>query len=321
MDILISDAYIPVPDGFVKGYIYISDGKITEIGEGEPPEDLKLSQLSYPVNGGVVLRGLSSPYTELSLYWARGLIGKKINYREAVQLTRKLDSETLLSIWATAIRDILLRGFTFLGIRVINLDVAKYFEEELGFHGVWLSTEDYVFESKLKTIVISENEKHLPYLSITDKGVVEVTWSDGSKSICTTPRVLKEIDSLCLELSLKLDIPLPREMDSSLDILQLHKLTSSNAYRQLLGKTIEFNLKKNDDADIVVIRPDYPPVTGLSPDEIAYLFYTGSLSAPVIDTVISNGVVLVDKGEVIGIDDRLLMLGYKKIYELRKTLM
>jgi hypothetical protein len=320
MDILISDAYIPVPGGFTKGYVYINEGKIMEIGEGEPPEDLKLSQLSYPVSGGVVLRGLSSPYTDLSLYWARGLIGKKISYIEALRLTSNLDVETQLSLIAVALRELLLRGFTFFGIRLVSPEIAKYLEEELGIHGVWLSTKEFIFDSKWKVISISENEDERPYIRITDKGVTNITWSDGSKSICTDKDEPREIDSLCLELSLMLEFPLTRETYSQLDASQMHKLTSSNAYRQLLGETVDFSLNKNDYANIVVIRPDYPPATGLSPDEIAYLFYTGRLNAPTIDTVVSNGNILVDKGEVLGINERLLMIGHKKTLELRKTL-
>lgn len=320
MDILISDAYIPVSGGFSRGYVYISEGRVSEVGEGEPPDDLKVSQLHYPIHGGVVLRGLSSAYTDLSLYWARGLLGRGISYADAVGAVNALDWRKAVSICAAALRDLTSRGFTFFGTVARDPRVAEYIEREIGVHAVWIFAEEQRAELSFPVLTVREGD--YPIMYVGDGGVIEVVWRDGSRSLCS-PRhsVIGERDSLCVELSMSFDFPDVFGDISPDGLPQYYGWTSGNAYRQLLGLSLGLELKRGEPANLVVIRPDHPPATGLDFTEVALMFHTGGLGPSAIDTVISFGNIIVDRGEPLAIGDSLLAVAHSEIKAMRRALM
>lgn len=321
MDILISDAYIPVSNKFVKGYVYITDDVIAEIGEGEPPTDLQVSQLTYPIQNGVVLRGLSSPFLDLSIYWARGLIGRNISYYEATHISSNLDWKKTLSMIIVALRDLLCRGFTLFGLRLNDLKIAKYLEQEIGIDVAWITFEEINDSLDSPVIIGSLKEDFYPSLKITEKGVEKIVWRDNSRSLCTEieEEELGDLDSLCLHPSLIYSFPGLKKNIQNID--SLYKVTSGNAYRQIFNKYYDFALNKNEKANIVIISAEQLDVSGLEPIEIAFLYYQGKLSIPSIEVVISNGNIFVDRGEIVGLDEHLLRVGIKEINTLRRTVL
>ncbi|ABM80918.1 hypothetical protein [Hyperthermus butylicus] len=80
--LLIHGVYIADVDGSIRGpgFIYIRDGAIQAVGEGEPPEELSLAELVLGGDNRLAMPGFASPPVLAELYGFRFLSDERISY-------------------------------------------------------------------------------------------------------------------------------------------------------------------------------------------------------------------------------------------------
>lgn len=74
-EILITNAQVAVPGGWLEGSILIKDGQITAIGEISPKSETDLQPCIYNAHGAAVIPPLVNGHTHLSQTFMRGLAG------------------------------------------------------------------------------------------------------------------------------------------------------------------------------------------------------------------------------------------------------
>lgn len=318
MDILLSNAYIPVKGGLRKGYVYVSEGTVAEVGEGEPPEDLTTAQLIYPISGGLVLRGLASPIVSVASYWARGLLGTHLTWREAFARFAKLEPKEAVGITLLALKQLALRGYALYGILAERPRFHHELVEEFDGHVVWLRLEGVEHTGPAQRVLHIDSMRK-PFAKLGSLGVEEVVWENGSRSVCGLVDEPDPSDSLCLVPDHVWGIPSLYAHLAMLPLETLYALTSGNAFKQLLGGGYGLSIERGEAADLVVLDLGEPPLCGLSPEEAAKMFYAGLLSTPAVEVVISKGEVLVDNGQPIAFNDQLIRRGIEAMRRLRES--
>jgi len=116
-----------------KGYVYVANGVIRAVGEGEPPEELRYPELLLRGEGRVIIPGLSSAFTVVTLYPFRfGLRGLKLN--EWLHYFRELSRTDTYYVAGMAFIEMVMRGITSALVTDIYLDSVARAAADVGIY-------------------------------------------------------------------------------------------------------------------------------------------------------------------------------------------
>jgi len=116
-----------------KGYIYVKNGKIMEVGKGEPPEDLKYPELLINGTGRIVMPGLSTAFTSITLYPFRYRV-TDVNWRYIKEFLTTLTRTDVYYLAAMAFMEMMSRGVTSALVSDIYLDNVARAAHDAGIY-------------------------------------------------------------------------------------------------------------------------------------------------------------------------------------------
>ena len=116
-----------------EGYVYISDGRITAVGKGEPPEELKYPELLINGRGRLVMPGLSAPLTSVTLYPLRYAL-RGFAWDEVRDFLTTLTRTDVYYLACAAFQEMMLRGVTSALITDIYLDSVARAARDAGIY-------------------------------------------------------------------------------------------------------------------------------------------------------------------------------------------
>ena len=311
--ILITDATIVTePGNYLKGYLYVSKGKIAALGTGEVPEEYSFA--TYIINGKnkIVYPGLILPLLKASSYPSR-FGGKKASSFEELYYATQM-----------AIHDLSLSGVTAFGtveevvepvvraivnsyskaVVFVNADVEGWERQLDVMLNKWQGYQDRIFtgiyteRDNPKAIEMAERES-LPLISkccgtklveekrmASERGIVRLERGDvisyGFKSTSRTVNPLNVLRTLYY---------------LGLDPVEVMRYVTVNASK-ILGLKDTGLIKVGYSADVVIFDVSQPPGwtagRGL-PEEIILT------SNPRVETLIVRGEVIADSFEMLSI--------------------
>ncbi|MCD6428159.1 MAG: hypothetical protein J7L12_00910 [Desulfurococcales archaeon] len=104
-----------------RGYVFIKDGTIAGVGKGEPPEDLQYPELLVNGSGRLVMPGLSSAITSVTLYPLRYRLGG-ISWSEVGDYLSVLTRTDVYYLAALTFVELATRGVSSVMVTDIYLD-------------------------------------------------------------------------------------------------------------------------------------------------------------------------------------------------------
>jgi len=116
-----------------KGYVYIKDGKIVEVGKGEPPEDLRYPELLINGTGRIVMPGLSTAFTTITFYPFRYRV-TDINWEYIKEFMSTLTRTDVYYLAAMAFMEMMTRGITSAFVTDIYLDNVARAAHDAGIY-------------------------------------------------------------------------------------------------------------------------------------------------------------------------------------------
>lgn len=117
------------------GFVFSSDGRITAVSEGEPPEELRYPELLITGKERLVMPGFSTAYTNLSLYplrYGRNLTDLSVG----LDYLRKLARTDMYFLASMGLAELISRGVTSALVVDIYLDEVARAVSDLGFSAV-----------------------------------------------------------------------------------------------------------------------------------------------------------------------------------------
>ncbi len=116
-----------------KGYVYVKDGKVAGVGEGEPPEEFQYPELLINGEGRILIPGLSSGYTNVTLYPLR-YFGSDISIFELGDYLKSLSRTDVYYLALMSFAELISKGVTSALIADIYLDNVARAANEAGFY-------------------------------------------------------------------------------------------------------------------------------------------------------------------------------------------
>ena len=116
-----------------KGYIFINNGVIESIGEGEPPPEYQYPELLINGEGRIVCPGFSSAFTSVTLYPLRYRV-KDVNWGEVLDYISVLSRTDVYYIAALSFMEMISRGVTTALISDIFLDNIARAAHDVGIN-------------------------------------------------------------------------------------------------------------------------------------------------------------------------------------------
>ncbi len=116
-----------------RGYVYIKDGKIMEVGRGEPPEDLKYPELLINGAGRIVMPGLSTAFTTVTLYPFRYRV-TDVDWEYVKEFLTTLTRTDVYYLAAMAFMEMMTRGVTSALVTDIYLDNVARAAHDAGIY-------------------------------------------------------------------------------------------------------------------------------------------------------------------------------------------
>ena len=161
--ILITDATIltlsknpRIPPLIRKGYVFIKDGRVVAVDEGEPPDEYQYPELLLNGYGRLVIPGMSSGITSVSLYPLRYEVGVSLSdVRDYLSVLTRTD---IYYATMLAMAEMILSGVTTAMISDIYLDSSARAAKDAGLM-VTLATpigcglEEYGVERELELLL------------------------------------------------------------------------------------------------------------------------------------------------------------------------
>ncbi len=302
-DILLTDYYFPYNKKIIKGYIYLHDGLITEINEGEPPEDLKKTDIHLPGKNQLLLPGLANMLVHLLYYPVRGLIGKNLHFDKTWQTISGLKEKEALALAKTVIKILLEKGVT----TIVSMDplpeTIMQALKETGLRGIVITEKDIPVDNELvKTIIASPwddtgNTRRIKGEYGETKGMI----LDG-KNVLIQDKI-ENTFFVGTGHNTSLD---PKGIYNNQDPWKTLGILSLNAISYLTGKPFVNGLSKGMPADLYSIN-QYSGLTGKPNEKTLLQLLNDSYHAPYIETVIVNGEILVDAGQQLVIEEKYVV--------------
>jgi hypothetical protein len=300
--ILLSNYHFPKEKRIIHGYVFVNEGLVEEVGEGEPPEDLKKSDIHLPGRGALLIPGHASMVTHLQLHPLRTLVGKRVTFWKAWESVSHLSLREATVLSLNTLKIMLEKGIT----TVLSIDpfpeaVVKALERT-GLSGVVVS--DRSVESSNERIRIIEvpdihgntvvqriewdhgetlGLKYMGYNVIARHGVVDYAKMVGSgHNTCYDVRGI-----------------------ASGTPWELLRILSLNHIELLLGKSFPGGIEKGMPADLYSIHPLSGILYNASEEDLGIVLEC-SYHAPYIETVIVDGDVVLDGGQQLVVKDETI---------------
>ncbi len=140
-----------------RGYVFIKDGTIAGVGKGEPPEDLQYPELLINGNGRLVMPGLSSAITSVTLYPLRYRLGG-ISWSEVGDYLSVLTRTDVYYLAALTFVELVTRGVSSVMVTDIYLDNVARAASDVGIYATLAvpfdcGIKDFNPESELKLLI------------------------------------------------------------------------------------------------------------------------------------------------------------------------
>uniref|UniRef100_A0A7J3ZJY7 Amidohydrolase n=1 Tax=Fervidicoccus fontis TaxID=683846 RepID=A0A7J3ZJY7_9CREN len=335
--ILFYDYNILGSRGVFKGYIYVEDGKIAEIGVGQPPEDLKRADMFYRGHNRLILPGFSSPLTHLSLYPFRVLVGRAIDFYRAWSAVRKLDERDYASLVSVAVKSLVERGYTSIAFMDSRpLSTARILKEK-ELSAIALVPVDESVDEPVDKI---EEELRVPVKECSIRGEERVFLTrivgpsgitlggvvEGKERILSWPDV-KMCDRSTFYgighnplFSTRSLLMTCYQTNPNIDLMgALERLTVGG--ESLILKARRGWLERGEGASFIVVRLDDTAFLGLNESELLWTLALTEYSTPKIETVVVNGVVVVDGGQQLVVEDALIERALDVVARLKAALL
>ena len=140
-----------------RGYVFIKDGTIAGVGKGEPPEDLQYPELLINGSGRLVMPGLSSAITSVTLYPLRYRLGG-ISWCEVGDYLSVLTRTDVYYLAALTFVELVARGVSSVMVTDIYLDNVARAASDVGIYATLAvpfdcGIKDFNPESELKLLI------------------------------------------------------------------------------------------------------------------------------------------------------------------------
>ncbi len=327
-----------------KGYVYIKDDVIGYVGKGEVSEEHEVAELHINAKDKIVLPGLISPATWISLYPFRVLLTSGLlKPHEVVQVLSRDDVYSasilagyeLLKHGVTTVGvldqhslDQVVRALYDIGLRVLvlvdpyvnNLEYyVKEWDDKDGRVKVYVLVESPVDARRYaedfgKDRVISKPGKMIAGATIY---IDPPTVVSPNQTVITALALDKWAKGCGLALGVSLKYSM---LDLALTLANKHNIGFKEALKhsslitaRAIGLDRVGSLSKGYKADLIVLNTSEPPGWPPNPvDHEVYYKYVMLLSGKV-ETVIVDGETILDMGEPLNV-------GYEKIYKAKEKL-
>jgi hypothetical protein len=309
--ILLSNYNFPANEKIMKGYIFVDEGLVEEVGEGEPPEDLKKSDIHLPGHGALLIPGHASMVTHLQLHPLRGLVGKYITFRRAWEIVSRLSLEEATALSLNALKILLERGITaVLSIDPLPEASVEAFEKT-GLRGLIVS--DRSIESgdeRIKVIEVPDINDNTIFQRIEGVGGETIGLRYMGYNIMARRGAIDNAKMVGVGHNKCYDV---RGIASGTP-WELLQTLSLNHLGLLLGKRFSKGIEKRMPADLYTIHPLSGLIYSASEADLGIVLECGC-NAPYIETVIVDGEILLDGGQQLVVKDetvkRALRVGEK----------
>ncbi len=326
------------------GYVYIENNIIKAVGKGSPPEEYELAELIIPGKDKIVIPGLVSPLTCLSLYHVRYKIRNLDDIYGYIETLSRSDAY-YASLLASM--ESLKMGVTSLAIIDPHLHEAGEAIEKVGLRGYLLYSKsctralDYIKnfwhnrnkQFKVYGVAFSEDE----YKLLKDK--VDIVYSfhnyiNGVKAVIDPkdtnipPTIWKILPSYRVkdwdkQSLIGIGIAPVYSMMRILNLMKaLHAIPSTTLLKYAtilpsicLGEEKLGVIDKGFKADIVILDYSEPPGWPI-PTTLDYIIEILTSNFLKVHTVIINGEVVLDMGEPLYIGADIIKKAKDKLSNL-----
>ena len=322
--------------GIFKGYVYVEDGRIAEIGEGEVPEDLKRADMFYKGQNRLILPGFSSPLTHLSLYPFRVLVGYTLDFYSVWNAVKRLSERDYMSLVSIALKSLVERGYTNIAFMEARPHTTALFLKEKELSAIALVPVDMEVEEPVEKI---EEELEVPvkecsvrgeeraFLTriVGPKGITLGGVVDGKEYILSWPS-----SEMCRRnpffgvghsplFSTRSLLMTCYQHNPSIDLIEALEKVTVGGERLILGTERRW-LERGQSASFIAVRLDDVAFLGLGESELLWTLALTEYSVPKIETVVVNGTVVVDGGQQLIVEDAYIEKASDVIARLRATL-
>ncbi len=116
-----------------EGYIYLKDGRVMAVGKGKPPEELRYPELLLSGRGRVVMPGLSSAFTSVTLHPLRFMVSD-VDWESVKDFLSLLGRRDVYYLAGMSFMEMMSRGITSALVTDIFLDDIARAAREAGFY-------------------------------------------------------------------------------------------------------------------------------------------------------------------------------------------
>lgn len=357
--ILITDATIltlsknpRIPPLIRRGYVYIKDGRIVVVDEGEPPEEYQYPELLLNGDGRLVIPGMSSGITSVSLY--------PLRYEGRKSLADVKDYLSILTrtdiYYATmlAMAEMILSGVTTAMISDIYLDSSARAAKDSGLMvtlapPVGCGLEDYGVEREIDLLLSRWHEKvenvkaavltcgnaddevrekaalkGLRIFSMSEDGEIRVNPGTGSEAVIRFGNGLlnwRPGDGIGVwaRPSYSIIEVLKEIMWRSGSRNLVDVLASAVETHSMIGWSGVGAIEPGSVANVVMLDTHEPPGWPV-PDRLDFVARAVIEGSARVETVIAGEEILVDAGELLTIGEAVLRRSVERFKDVMKEL-
>lgn len=146
-----------------EGFVFSDNGKVVVVGSGEPPEELRYPELLLTGKERLVMPGLSSAFTNISLYLLR-YKEDLLDLSSNLEYLKKISRVDMYFLAAMALAELISRGVTTALVVDIYLDEVARAAHDLSFSVVLAppfncGLDEFAPEAELRLLLSRWHEK------------------------------------------------------------------------------------------------------------------------------------------------------------------